>query len=354
MEPPAAPIPATNWARFDYWVDRLSRIRAHFAGQLITYNHAIRLKPPPGSRIKHSIGVTRLLDNYYKQSDEDRAQIQKAKDPGVELGLITWKSAIDQLTYQANFRSLTNNKYKAYEATLNTVTELGSAHMVAIDKPEFRLGSPSMMVLETPNGGEEDWRYLVGAIDAFFYNYETGKLVICEAKSGFSEGPARSNSPVYMANKFLKEKHVKQLTLYTWILINMAEEAGVPISPDDLELAILADDRSRHISEIWTFAYNPKTFLGSVWAFDRWYGLIDTGLLLYRRNTVLACHFCKTTENLVKTKSTPVKIVCRSCYSVNRCACGALVRYKYANKRVCSRQCPKLYINNPPPTIELD
>ena len=345
---------ASNWSRFDHWKTVLSTIRQHYAGMLQTYNHAVRLKPPPGSTIKRSIGVTRVLDNYYKPSAEEQAKIAIAKDPGTELSTAAWRHSVDQMTYNANFVSLTNNHYFAYEATLNTVSELGKVRMVAMDKPEFRLGSPSMIVLETPGGGAQDWMFLVGSIDMFFYNYGTGKLVICEAKSGFSEAPAHSNSKLYMVSKFLKEKHVKQLTLYAWMLINMSQEAGVPIDPTDIELVILADDRSKRRSEIWLFGYHPKTFLGSVWAFDRWTGLIDTGLLVHQRQRTLKCAFCETEDNLIKTKSKPVKFVCRQCYSINRCACGALVRFTYAGKRVCGRQCPKLFNKTPPATIVVE
>ena len=112
----------------------------------------------------------------------------------------------------------------------------------------------------------------------------------------------------------------------------------MPIDPTDIELVILADDRSKRRSEIWLFGYHPKTFLGSVWAFDRWTGLIDTGLLVHQRQRTLKCAFCETEDNLIKTKSKPVKFVCRQCYSINRCACGALVRFTYAGKRVCGSQ----------------
>lgn len=346
------PEKPSNFSRFDHWTKVLGVIRRYYTGVLETNKKAIRIRPPPGSPIKHSIGVTSVLDNYYRQSEEDVERIAAAPDRGIELGKRAWRHAIDSLTAE-RFKSLTNNKYMAYEATLNTVTQLGSVHLAQIDKPEFRVGSPTITVLETPNGDERDWKFLVGAIDMFLYNYETGQLVLCEAKSGFSDQLMR-NSPLYMAKMFLKEKHVKQLTLYAWMLIKMSHEAGVPIAPEDIQLVILADDRNKHMSEIWSFPYDPVTFLGSVWARDRWVGFVDTNLLLHRPVLSLECMFCKTKDNLIKTITTPVKVVCKPCYSVNRCACGKLVRYKYAGKRVCGRDCKKLFIKTPPPTIELD
>lgn len=334
-----------NFARYTEWSDKLDAIRKHFALTVQRYNDAVIVYYTQAEKLaaqnyRRSLGVTRFLANYYKPSSAEQAEIAAATDKGKALSFAAFKHSIDKPTFEARFALVSESRYESFEDTIVGMNELNRADVVPLGPPEFMLGSRNIIAKEEPRESA-DWVHLTGSIDAIGYNKVTGKLVLVELKSGFTS--ATSNAKfMSMQTLHLKEKHCKQLCLYARMLTAMAVEIGIVIAPTDLELLIVANNKSKHLLSIWRMVYDPETFLGSTWAGERWVGILDSGML----RTAVAPHFpscaaCGRQADIIKTKSLPIVFLCKPCFNANRCHCGKLARVKTkAGLRLCSRTCP--------------
>ena len=331
-----------NFGRYQEWSDILNRITKHFASTVQRYNGAIRVCYPPTEKSIRSIGVTRLLDNYYRPSAEEQAKIDAAQDKGKELGFFAFRHCIDKETFEARFRKLKETKYEVYDDAIVAMNALKEVGLIAIGSPEFLLGSRNILVKEEPKQGA-DWLHLTGGIDMLCYSTVTGNLVLVELKSSSGFTGASTNAKfMTMQTLHLKEKHCKQLCLYTKLFIAMAAEIGINIIPSQLELIIIANNKSKHTLAIWQMPFDPQTFLGSIWARDRWCGIVDTGALYFKAQLAgPKCSVCKGEADVLKTKSLPIIFICTKCKILNLCKCGKLARLKSKKYgRVCSNACP--------------
>jgi hypothetical protein len=317
--------------RFDEFKLKLASIAKHFERTVRRYNSAVIVAYPDAAPDRRSsIGVHRLLCNYYKPNADEQQKLAAAPDAGKERSAQAFRHSIDKPTFREKFAHLIPAMtYESYDETLAAANMLSEhCKMIPLGPAEFILGSRQIMVREFPYDGAS-WVHLTGAIDATFYNLSTHKLVLVELKSSFPQNNARFFS---METLFLKEQHAKQLTLYARLLLLMAQEARVPLSSDDLELCILANNKSRHQISAWRMAYDPVTFLGSAWS-PHWHPI--------ELQLPLSCAFCGRFDELQQTRSTPVIVVCRPCFTERRCACGQLGRFKSqrTGAYVCNRRC---------------
>lgn len=316
-----------------------------------------------------SMGVNRILVNYHILSTEAQARVDANPDQGMQRSTEAWRHVVDAPTREANrVETLSTNSYEYYEASINAVTEFSKLGLMPIGSPEFMLGSRNLIVRETPTSSV--WVFLVGAIDLFLYNKNTGRLVIAESKSsrdndnsnadqgsrygGGGGGGGNAARFLTMEQLYMKEKHCMQVTMYAVMLISMSREAGVPINPDDIELVLFASNFAKRKSMVWSLKYRPLTFLGRNWAPNRWHGLLDTGCLKFLYQTesvpkpkkrltlppVKKCCFCGGTKQLGETRSEPVQIVCTTCFETRKCDCGRLLRS--ATRKYCGPDCPNL------------
>lgn len=354
----ASPRPrASNFDRYDYWLNTLARIKAHFADQVVRENHAVVVRKA-NKEDDRSMGVNRVLVNYHILDNEAKARVLASPDQGVQRGIEAWRHIVDEHTVEQNrIEILSTNEYQYYEESTNAVTEFSKLGLMPIGEPEFMLGSRNLKIREEPNSSA--WVYLVGAIDLTLYNRNTGCLVIGEAKSNEGknkEGSAASHIRfLSMKQLFMKEKNCMQVTMYAVILLAMAREAGVEINPDDIELVLFANSRPKRTSMIWTLKYRPMTFLGRLWAPNRWHGILDTNSMRFagalevsrpvkrpveQPETFMKCHLCGSTEGLGKTRHKPIQIICDKCNKTRRCDCGRLLRN--TTRKYCGSDCPKL------------
>lgn len=325
--------------RFDEYKLKLDSIAKHFQQIVGRHNGAIIVRYNDRAHDRRgSIGAHRLLCNYYRPSAEEQQQLNNAKDVGKERSTQAFHHAIDKATFHEKFTHLIPAlRYEAYdEALIASNTLSNQCNMVSLGYAEFTLGSRRILVNEFPHEGAQQL-HLTGALDALFYNRATGKLVLVEQKSGFPQNNARFFS---MEQLYLKEQHAKQLTLYACLLLLMAEEAGVPLVADDLELCLLANNKARHQLSAWRMQFDPVTFLGETWAAVHWYAIIIVV------NKPMQCCFCGRFDELKQTVSKPIITLCMPCFDKHRCVCGKLGRYmrKSTNTYVCERRCGKAFI----------
>jgi len=350
----------TNFTRYEEFLGKLQQIAAHFAPTVKRYNDAVVVwadPTAPGRRLSRSIGVTRLLANYYRPSIEEQTAIRTAKDPGKELGFAAFRHAIDAATFERKFRLLAETRYETYDDAMVATNQLNAAGIVALGLPELMLGSRLILAREFPEASAE-WLHLTGSIDSVCYNRALGKLVLVELKSGFTSTNTKFHS---MQTLHLKEKHCKQLCLYAEMLLAMAVEANVSLSGVDLQLVVVANNKSKHMLSIWEMQYDPQTFLCGTWATDRWHGLLDLGHIRFEvydqlRAQQPACRVCGLTKpgEMLQTRTEPVWIFCQPCFEEHRCACGRVARIqnKKTGERLCSRDCPLLLLQQQPPREE--
>ena len=333
-----------DFGRYQEWSDVLIKIIKHFSNTVQRYNGAIRVVYSPLEKSHRSIGVTRVLDNYYRPSPEEITKINAATDKGKELGFCSFKHCIDKDTFEARFQKLKETKYETYDDAIVAMNALKEVGLIAIGSPEFLLGSRNIFVKEEPKPGA-DWLHLTGAIDMLCYNTITKKLVLVELKSssGFTSNSTNAKF-MSMQTLHLKEKHCKQLCLYAKVFIAMAAEIGINILPNDMELIIIANNKSKHKLAIWQMPYDPVTFLGSIWARDRWCGIVDSGALFFKAQTTgPRCSVCKGDADVLKTKSLPIIFICKTCKNANLCKCGKLARLKSKKHgKICSNGCPTI------------
>lgn len=338
----------TNFSRYEEFLGKLQQIAAHFAPTVKRYNDAVVVWADPTAphqrRLPRSIGVNRLLANYYRPSIEEQAAIRAAKDPGKELSFAAFRHTIDAPTYERKFKLLSEVRYESHDDAMVATNQLNAANIVAIGLPEFMLGSRLILAREFPEANAE-WLHLTGSIDSICYNRALGRLVLVELKSGYTTVNTKFHS---MHTLHLKEKHCKQLCLYAEMLLAMAAEAGVALCGDDLQLVVVANNKSKRMLTIWDMQYDPQTFLCGTWAADRWHGLLDLGHVRFEiyalRQQQPTCRVCGITKpgEMIKTRTEPVWIFCQPCFEVSRCACGRVARIqsRKTGERLCGRDCP--------------
>lgn len=316
---------ANNFTRYTEFQDKLKAIREHFEGVVVHNNGAVIVRGHAG---RQSIGVTRTLTNYYKPSDEDLTKINKAEDQGRERNFAAFKHSVDRETFNNKFQTVVDEeKFEHYDHSMTVDDKLFENHdLIPIGPPEYALGSPSLVVRETPSS-DALAKYIVGSIDRLRYNKRTAKLVLLELKSGQTRA-------AYMAMRtlYLKEKHCKQLTFYAFILQVMALEAGVKITQEDLELIVVGVDTSKRTVSVWQMQYDPKTFLGSHWAGERWIGIVDTGMLMRLTLDEFCCIPDCTKKALYQhPKRSDLKYCSQACRDRPHCECGWPASYRSAS-----------------------
>lgn len=341
LQPQMSNPPTTNFSRYDEFAGKLKQIAAQFEHTVRRYNDAVVVYYPYERIGKRSVGVNRLITNYYRPSAVEEREINAAADPGKVRSFAAFKHAIDAATFRAKFACLSEKKYEGFSEASVAANHLKSLSVLPLYDAEFKLGSRNITVREQPLESAE-WVHLTGSIDHLYYNSASAKLVLVEEKSGYG-GAGDKTRFMNMQSLYLKEHHAKQLTFYAYLLLEMAKEAGVVLCADDLELLLVANNKQKHVFAVWRMQYDVRTFLGGVWAAERWCGILDAGhIAVSLELSAPCCRFCGSAANLARTKEAPVWIVCSDCRVRNRCACGKLGRMegKRSKVKICGKQCP--------------
>jgi hypothetical protein len=323
----------SNFSRFDEFQLKLNAVRAYFEGKLIHNNDAVIVK----SDTRQSIGVTRLLTNYYRPSAEESARLSSAADVGKERSFAAFRHSIDNESFAKNFSTLVDEeRYQSYDSAMTVDDALfARQQLVPIGSKEYALGSPSVVAREQPRH-DADYKHVTGSIDRLRYNTRTGRLALIELKSGQTRAPYMK-----MRSLYLKEKHCKQLTLYAYLLLIMAAEASVAIAPQDLELIIVGWDTCKHTLSVWKMNYDPQTFLGSRWAASHWYGLLDTGFMA-RRTLDRLCCIPQCGQRAIYSSARRDLLYCSvACRNKPHCACGQPAFFRAKSGAFLCRACTK-------------
>ena len=257
----------SNFSRYDEFHDKLHKI-AEITNKMIIRNNGAIIVSNTAYR---SMGVTRMLANYYKPDEKQTQELNTSNDKGKSLAFMSQKYTVDKETYSNKFLSLSEKKFSDQHDSFVVVDEVfKNLNIISVHGNEFQLGHKTLFIREYPNHKSQQY-HLTGAIDYLKYNTLTGKLVIIELKTGkypFGE----------MKSLYLKEKHVKQVQMYAWMLRYMSICANIPIRQEDIELMIVAVNDVKKMVSVWKVQYDPITFLGKYWN-NRWSGIIDTGFL---------------------------------------------------------------------------
>jgi hypothetical protein len=315
----------SNFTRYDEFEEKLGAIRRHFESTVVHQNGAVIVRNKQG---RHSIGVTRILTNYYKPSEEELSRINKAEDQGRELNFAAFKHGIDRETFNNKFHTVVDEeRFEHYDSSMTVDDKLFEKHnLIPIGQAEFALGTPSLAVREKPST-QAELKHITGSIDRLRYNKRTAKLALIELKSGSTKA-----AYMKMRSLYLKEKHCKQLTLYAFILQVMALEAGVRITQEDIELIVIGWDNSKRTVSVWQMQYDPQTFLGSRWAGERWFGIVDTGFLLRLTYDEFCCIPDCTKKALYRHPQRQELVYCSQlCRDKPHCACGTPASYRSAS-----------------------
>lgn len=245
---------------------RLQRVEEYCRPFLKVSNGAVIVE----NSHQRSIGVTRMLSNHYIPNESESAELDNCEDPTRQRNFFAFKPTLDAETYTRECEELGERRF---DDTHGSYVELDTLfwknHMVPVYEGEFHLGSNRIVCREKPEGGVA---HLTGSIDMLKYNMVSGKLVLVELKTG-----STSRSFFSMKQLFVKQKHVKQLQAYAYLLRNMFHLCGIEFNPENLELVIAGVDTSIRKVALWRVRYNPVVFLASS---ERWASLHDNIRLL--------------------------------------------------------------------------
>jgi len=265
----------------------LSRIKEFITSEgVILNNKAVIVSGSP----YRSRGVTGILSNHYKPDDKAIEEIAKAEDKGDKRSYLAYKPTVTQETFQALFQERASVKFTDFhDSVVAKEVFYKNLGLVPSGFVEFKLGCKSLVIRELPR--EEDpeseieyrvplselisteyglrkFVHLTGSIDMIKYNERTGKIVFIELKTGSTQWGT-------MRSLYLKEKYVKQLCMYSYMMRYIARLAGINLKASDFELMIVAENSSQKTMVAWSVVYDPITFLGSRWS-PHWYNIIDS------------------------------------------------------------------------------
>jgi len=339
-----------DFSRFEEFHTALAQIKTRFAPLLQTQRGALSVKseaaiefgggPPVGLR---SIGVSRLLSNYYRPSEKENEELAKLADPLEKIDWFAYRHALDEDTRKAKVLKTVEQQFELYDENMIIDDVLANQfHMVPIGEPEFNLCLPTLQVREFPGSGV--WLHLVGRADRMRYNSRTRKLVIVELKTSAGKGKSMF---MKMSNQFLKEKHCKQLTFYAFMLLLMAADTRIKLTSNDIELLLIGCDRGKRTIAVWQLQYDPQTFLGENWASERWHPLLGSSdLRIENPHSGRKCGFedCRKPATLRSARH-PDAIYCGELCAARPhcCLCGNIPSLiSPSTQRVYCRSCVAL------------
>lgn len=318
----------------------LQTIQAHFLTTVRRQNKAVIVAD--GSS---SLGAHRLNQHYYRPSPGELAQLETLQAGGKDLGdalrKMVYPHAIDDYTFNEQFITLFDERIEKFDfatALYDMLYERNRLELMGLS--EFLVGSPNIWIREFPSPTAKKV-HPVGSIDRLLYNPNTGKLCIMELKA--PEIGENFRSDLSSRSLHLKQIIPKQVTLYAWLLLKMAEECGVPLTKDDIELYIgVANSKRKRVATWKLTSYNPKLFLGGVWESSHWHSMLD---YLEPRDEV-ACSFCKVRQATNRTAAEPFLYFCDYCLPCMN-ECGKLAEYELADESgklyFCSETCMKTF-----------
>jgi hypothetical protein len=218
-----------------------------------------------------SLGVTTLLTNYFKLSEQEKKRIANSKDWGASADVMAWKNTVDPGTLIDGYcKQIAYTKFKdTHDSYVQFDTLFLECGMVPLYHGEMNVGHNTILCPETP--GSANVVHPTGAIDMIKYNERTKKLVIVELKTSKT-----SKNFTTLENAFLKVKHIKQPHFYTVLLKNMFDCALIPFDSKDFELVIVGVHETTMQIALWHIKYMPKYFLGENWGDGRWHSIISS------------------------------------------------------------------------------
>lgn len=215
-----------------------------------------------------SLGVTTLLTNYFKLTAADKQRIAHSNDRGASADIMAYKMPVDSGTMiDGHCQPIDTVKFKDSHDSFVQMDSLFLKHqLLPLFEGEFNVGHNTIVIKESPES--TNLVHPVGAIDELKYNERTGKLAVIELKTSKS-----SKHFSTMEAAFLKEKHLKQVTFYPWLLKNMFDACRIPFDCKDFELYIVGVHETMMQISIWRIQYLPKYFLGGNWSSDKWHSI---------------------------------------------------------------------------------
>jgi len=217
-----------------------------------------------------SLGVTTLLTNYFKLSEQEQRRIASSKDWGASADVMAWKNTTDAGTLIDGYcEQIAYTKFKdAHDSFVQFDILFQRCGMLPLYEGELNVGHNTVVCPETP--GSSTLVHPTGAIDMLKYNERSRKLTLVELKTSKTSKNFES-----MERAFLKQKHLKQLHFYAVLLKNMFESARISFDSADFELVIAGVHETTMQIALWRVRYMPKYFLGENWGDGRWHSLIS-------------------------------------------------------------------------------
>lgn len=287
---------------FDDAIALLNSIKAYTSRFIAKSNDAIII----GNSQWRSLGVNRILINYFIPNDEELQTLSTAEDKDKQLNLMAWKKPLDKTVFSEFCHLIGERQFSGPHGYIVELDSLfGDNHIISLNCNELPVGDASILALSNPTADPKDqtnWIHPTGAIDMTKYNRRTGKIVCIELKTG------NSYFPCGLQSRYLKEKHVKQLHFYAFMLLNIANNAGIKLSANQIELAFAAADTRMQRVALWSVAYKPKFFLGSALGSTRWHSLIE-GRIFRIPLAQIKCRMCSKPANC-QSKKEPQKFYC--------------------------------------------
>jgi DNA-binding CsgD family transcriptional regulator len=319
-----------NFDRHKEFSEQLLRIERHFAPYLRSDRKQVYLEGAP----HHSLGVNRLLSNYYRLTPAQRSQLASAPQHHTTDDF-AYRLPMPPDTVATHMSTLFETTHSRHDTILSAADLLAQHHLMPIGTAEFRLGSPNISILRNPES--PGWVCPVGAIDSFRYNTETHRLTVVELKTCH-----KTKKPRSLAELFLRQKFCLQLTMYALLLRLMAEEAGCPLAVRDIDLLLVGHDSANNRIAAWRLNYDPELLLGGRWQSEFWHAIFTPQRFAVQYSAARRCVIpgCERPASLVRSSQPDVTFCGEECARKLCCICHAVPQhYSNSEKRYYCEKC---------------
>lgn len=245
------------------------------AGRIVREDGAIRI---PDHRYP-SVGAHKLNSFYYKLQPNEVKLVDAAEDKVAERRRLSTKHVLERDAQMLAVRDLVPlREFSEYDAPMMVDDELAKAGLEILpgnyNSSEFLVGLPTHLVRMSPER-KEALGFPVGAIDRIRYCAARKRLVLLELKT--NQWPQQWKSS--LEKMFLKERNVRQICWYAWLLLRMAEQANIPLRARHIELCLVGVALKQNRMAAWRIEYDPDRFLkGMAWSgATRWHPLLGPG-----------------------------------------------------------------------------
>jgi hypothetical protein len=225
------------------------------------------------------VGAHKLNTFSYKLQPGEAKLVDAAEDKVKKRRLLSTKHVLERDAQMLAVRDLVPLlEFSGYDSPMmeDVLAKKGLEILPGdgYDSMEFLVGLPTHLVRMSPDS-KEALGFPVGSIDRIRYCASRKRIVLLELKT--NEWPAHWKGSLEKA--FLKERNVRQICWYAWLLLRMAQQAGIPLRAEHIELCLVGVAKVQNRMAAWRIEYDPDRFLrGMAWSgAARWHPLLGPG-----------------------------------------------------------------------------